>query len=56
MNEEAKTKICNEILEIMAEHDRQEARGHVDTPGGIEHKGDVFKMFARWRTSLTQPA
>ena len=56
MNEEAKTKVCNEILSIMEEYDRQDAKGYVDTPGGIEHKGDAFKLLDRWRKQLTQPA
>lgn len=55
MNEDAKTAVCSEILEIMKEYDRQiEARGYVDTPGGIENAGDTFKLFCRWRNALTQ--
>lgn len=55
MNKLGITQVCNEILAIMKEHDRQEERGYVDTPGGIEHKGDAFRLLGRWRTLLTNP-
>lgn len=48
----SESQVCREILEIMEEYDRQSAKGYVDSPGGIEHKGDAFKLLARWREIL----
>ena len=46
-------EIAFEILDIMATHDQQIAeRGYVDTPGGLEHMGDVWKLLGRWRAEL----
>lgn len=44
--------VCNEILEIMKTYHEQEARGSVDTPGGLEHMGDVWRLLGRWETKL----
>lgn len=53
MSEEAMKAVCAEITEIMAEHDRQmDERGYVDTPGGLEHMGDVWTLLDRWRNEL----
>lgn len=42
-----------EILSIMETYDRQmEEYGYADTPGGLEHIGDVWKMLNRWRDEL----
>jgi len=42
--------VCDEILELMEEYDSQLAsRGGVDTPGGLEHMGDVWRLLNRWR-------
>ena len=55
MNEDAKTAVCQEILEIMKTYREQEAeRGYVDTPGGLEHMGDVWKLLSRWEQTLTR--
>ena len=46
-------KVTKEIREICEEYDRQiEENGYVDTPGGIEHKGDAFKLIKRWNAAL----
>jgi hypothetical protein len=46
--------VCAEILSIMEEYDRQEKEhGCVDTPGGLEHMGDVWRLFESWRDRLT---
>ena len=48
-----KTKVCNEILEIAATyHEQMEERGHIDTPGGIEHLGDVWRLILKWEDML----
>lgn len=52
MTDEAKTAVCEEILEIMKVYHEQNARGYVDSPGGLEHKGDVWRMLARWEKVL----
>ena len=52
MNEQAKTAVCEEILDIMRVYHEQEARGYVDTPGGLEHMGDVWQMLSRWEKVL----
>jgi len=53
MNNKAMVAICEEILDIMETYDRQmERRGWVDTPGGLEHMGDVWSMLNGWRDAL----
>ena len=53
MNDLAKDAVCKEIIEIMNTYDEQEAeRGYVDTPGGLEHMGDVWRLLRRWRDAL----
>jgi len=52
MSDNVKTSICEEILRIMQTYDEQEARGNVDTPGGLEHMGDVWKLLDGWRREL----
>lgn len=50
---EPKTIVCDEILEIMATYHEQEARpSGVDTPGGLEHMGDVWGLFSKWEAML----
>lgn len=45
--------IATEIVEIMQEYDRQEAaNGYVDTPGGLEHMGDVWRLLGGWRRQI----
>lgn len=45
--------VCSEILEIMRVYDEQLAKhGYVDTPGGLEHMGDVWRLLERWRDTL----
>lgn len=40
--------VVNELMAIDKEYDRQvEEHGYVDTPGGIEHKDDAFKLIKR---------
>jgi hypothetical protein len=48
----AKDKVCAEIQEIMRTYREQEASGGVDTPGGLEHMGDVWRLLRRWDTEL----
>ena len=50
--DEARTKVCDEILEIMATYHEQDECGNVDTPGGLEHMGDVWRLFLRWEKTL----
>lgn len=47
--------ICNEIIDIMRVYDKQTAKnGYPDTPGGLEHMGDVWAMLGRWRDTLAR--
>ena len=55
MKQENKDTVCKEIVEIMEEYDRQNVKGYVDTPGGLEHMGDVWRLFDRWRDMLCEP-
>lgn len=52
MLEDSKTKVCNDILEIMKTYHEQDAKGSVDTPGGLEHMGDVWRLFKKWEKDL----
>jgi len=49
--------ICCEILSIMRTyHEQASTPFGIDTPGGLEHMGDVWKLFHRWENMLiTQP-
>lgn len=50
-------QIGAEIVSIMETYDQQEAeRGYVDTPGGLEHMGDVWRLLGGWRDRLASPA
>ena len=49
---DAKSKICAEILDIMECYHEQEKAGGVDTPGGLEHMGDVWELFKKWENWL----
>lgn len=46
-------QVCEEIKAIMETYREQMAsdRG-VDTPGGLEHMGDVWELFWRWDRML----
>jgi len=44
--------ITNHIQEIMQTYREQEQRGYVDTPGGLEHMGDVWRLFGKWDKAL----
>lgn len=52
MNEEAKIRVCQEVVRIMRMYDEQNRRGYVDSPGGLEHMGDVWRLLGRWRDAL----
>jgi hypothetical protein len=53
MNEEAKTKVCNEITKIMQTyHDQENSPQGLGTPGGLEHMGDVWRLLGRWADEL----
>lgn len=48
-----KTKVCNEILEIAATyHEQMKEHGRIDTPGGLEHMGDVWRLILKWEKIL----
>lgn len=49
-----KDEVCSEILEIMKDYHEQEADGRVDTPGGLEHMGDVWKLLKKWERMLSE--
>ena len=45
-NQEA---VCKEIMEIMREYAKQSSSPYgVDTPGGLEHMGDVWRLLSKW--------
>lgn len=49
----ARDTICDEILDIMKTyHEQEQSSRGVDTPGGLEHMGDVWKLFQRWEEAL----
>lgn len=48
--------VCSEIREIVAEYRRQEEAGSVDTPGGLEHMGDVWRLLEGWNDTLASTA
>jgi hypothetical protein len=48
----AESEVCDEIISIMEEYDRQESASGVDTPGGLEHMGDVWRLLRRWSNVL----
>ena len=52
MSESIENQICKKILEIMKTYHEQDAAGYVDTPGGLEHMGDVWKLFGKWERVL----
>lgn len=51
---EARQQVCLEISAIMRTYREQEATGYVDTPGGLEHMGDVWRLLARWDRMLQE--
>lgn len=47
--QETMKTVCAEIVEIAREYERQyEKRGYVDSPGGLEHMGDVWTQIQVW--------
>lgn len=48
MTDKAMQIVREELTDIMKEYRRQEDRGHVDSPGGLEHMGDVWRLMKRW--------
>lgn len=52
MSEDGKENVCIQILDIMREYHDQDARGYVDTPGGLEHMGDVWRLFKQWEREI----
>ena len=53
---EVRESICDEIQEIMETYREQDAAGGVDTPGGLEHMGDVWGLLREWDKRLTDAA
>jgi hypothetical protein len=51
----SKDRVCAEILEIMSIYHEQEKSSYgVDTPGGLEHMGDVWRLFSKWERQLKE--
>lgn len=45
--------VAGEIKEIMETyHAQKQSSGAVDTPGGLEHMGDVWRLFLKWEALL----
>ena len=51
--QETAQSICDEIQEIMKTYREQEERGNVDTPGGLEHMGDVWRLLSEWDLQIS---
>lgn len=50
---EAESDVCRQIREIMQVYRKQAASSYgVDTPGGLEHMGDVWALLRRWDEKL----
>lgn len=48
-------KVGNEIQSIMETYREQDARPEgVGTPGGLEHMGDVWRLFRKWDEALAK--
>lgn len=48
-------EVGNEILTIMKIYHEQEKSSYgVDTPGGLEHMGDVWSLFLKWERLLAR--
>ena len=55
MKQEAMEAVCAEIRQIMQTYREQEAKnGYVDTPGGLEHMGDVWRLLSGWDEQLAK--
>lgn len=54
MTEEAMRSVCEEIQSIMKEYRKQSDAGCVDTPGGLEHMGDVWGLLHSWDEELSK--
>lgn len=52
MHADIQNRVCQEILDIMKTYHEQEAAGRLDTPGGLEHMGDVWSLFEQWEAAL----
>ncbi len=53
MNESKMREVCEEIQDIMRVYREQEATSYgVDTPGGLEHMGDVWRLLGKWDAEL----
>jgi hypothetical protein len=52
MKQEAMKEVCDEIADIMKTYREQEASGSVDSPGGLEQMGDVWRLFRSWDKKL----
>ena len=50
---EAQASVCRDIQIIMKTYRDQEASGNIDTPGGLEHMGDVWQQLAEWDALLS---
>lgn len=52
--QDAEHNVCDDIVSIMEEYDRQQNAGSVDTPGGLEHTGDVWSLLNAWRKQIVK--
>jgi hypothetical protein len=57
VNQAAMQQVCREILQIMdTYHEQERSTCGVDTPGGLEHMGDVWRLLSRWECILRKAA
>lgn len=55
MTDGAMLEVCEDIQIIMREYRRQlKERGDIDTPGGLEHMGDVWSLLDKWDRLLSE--
>ncbi len=53
---DSQTIVCQEILDIMKTyHEQNDSPSGVGTPGGLEHMGDVWRLFSKWELLLKAP-
>jgi hypothetical protein len=46
--------VCDEIQEIVLIYGEQAAEGCVDSPGGLEHMGDVWNLLCKWDAAISK--
>lgn len=53
---DVRDNLAADVLAIMEVYHKQEEAGFVDSPGGLQHMGDVWKWFSFWDKRLRYEA